>query len=245
MRAPSAAALLDAWETGLSQPPSRRALALLAAALPEAGQEDLARLSVGRGDEYLLALREQLFGPRLQCVSLCPKCGEKIEMAFAASDLRAATKGVSDADSLSLSARGYAITFRLPNFLDLEAAAGASDAGAARRVLLGRCVLAASDAAGEVPAESIPDSVVRDIADAMSRADPQAATEIALSCPACSHIWNDAFDIGSFVWAEVQDWAQHVLRDVHALAAAYGWTEPEILALPAARRRAYLDLTQS
>ena len=32
------------------------------------------------------------------------------------------------------------------------------------------------------------------------------------------------------------------LAEVHALAAAYGWTEAEVLALSAARRRAYLEL---
>jgi hypothetical protein len=83
------------------------------------------------------------------------------------------------------------------------------------------------------------------VAEAMGRADPQAAAEIALTCPACAHRWTVAFDAGAFLWAEIQAWAQQILRDVHTLAAAYGWNEAEILALPPARRRAYLDLVQT
>ena len=33
-----------------------------------------------------------------------------------------------------------------------------------------------------------------------------------------------------------------MLHEVHALALAYGWREPDILALSAAPPRAYLDL---
>jgi hypothetical protein len=32
------------------------------------------------------------------------------------------------------------------------------------------------------------------------------------------------------------------LLEVHALASHYGWTEPDVLALPPARRRAYLEM---
>ena len=40
----------------------------------------------------------------------------------------------------------------------------------------------------------------------------------------------------------MQDAAPALLRDVATLAAAFGWSEREILALPAVRRRAYLQL---
>jgi hypothetical protein len=245
MRAPTPAALLDAWEYGLGQPPARRALALLASAYPDINYGTLARLSVGDGDARLLALRELLFGPQVHGVSACPQCREKIEMDFAVADLRAAAPDGPPPETMTVSAHGHDVTFRLPTALDLEAATGAPDAASARVALFARCVLAAAAPDGAVAPENLPAPVVAAVAEAMGRADPQAAAEIALTCPACAHRWTVAFDAGAFLWAEIQAWAQQILRDVHTLAAAYGWNEAEILALPPARRRAYLDLVQT
>ncbi len=57
----------------------------------------------------------------------------------------------------------------------------------------------------------------------MSELDPQGDVQIALSCPQCSHRWHAPLDIVSFVWSEIHAWAVRLLRDVHALASAYGW----------------------
>ena len=50
------------------------------------------------------------------------------------------------------------------------------------------------------------------------------------------------FDILSFFWGEIQICARRLLREVHALASAYGWTESEILSLSTTRRHAYLEM---
>jgi hypothetical protein len=50
------------------------------------------------------------------------------------------------------------------------------------------------------------------------------------------------FDIGEFFWTEIAVQAQRLLREIDALARAYGWTEREILSLPGQRRQAYLEL---
>src|SRR5690348_3195643 len=123
MRGLTAAELLAAWEQGIGQPPFRRALALLAAALPGCSIEQLARLSIGRRDARLLELREQTFGSRLVSVASCAACGEQLEFTFDASEIRAAPavdltpqasadEGVHP-QSLSLSLNGYDVSFRL------------------------------------------------------------------------------------------------------------------------------------
>jgi len=245
MLAPSAAVLLDAWEQGLALPLPRRPLALLTAVYPENPVEQLANQSVGRNDALLLALREALFGAQLHGVSACPHCAEKIEMNFSVDDLRVATSDEQASGVFHLCTREHELQFRLPTTLDLEAAAATPDVEAARQMLLSRCVLSASTPAGTVAPTALPDPVLAVVSEAMSHADPQAAAEIALTCPACAQTWTTAFDIGAFLWAEVHAWAQHQLRDIHALATAYGWNEKEVLALSPARRRAYLDLAQS
>jgi uncharacterized protein (UPF0212 family) len=239
MRPLSAQELLDAWERGLGETPVQRALTLLAAACPETLPEALARESVGRRDGRLLTLREWTFGPRLASLAACPACGELLETAFDVADIRVQDAGDGD-EPLSLSVAGRELTFRLPNSADLAALAGGEDLDGARRRLLGRCLLAVRGE--EAAVERLPAEVLQAVADRMAEADPQGDVELALTCPACGHGWPAAFDIASFFWTEVDAWARVLLHEIHILASAYGWREPDILALSPWRRRSYLEL---
>ena len=78
----------------------------------------------------------------------------------------------------------------------------------------------------------------------MAEADPLAEVLVDVVCPACAAQFVADLDIASFVWAEVRARAQRLLRDVDVLARAYGWTEPEVLALTDRRRDAYLALAE-
>jgi len=82
------------------------------------------------------------------------------------------------------------------------------------------------------------------VAGAMATADPQAETELSLKCVECGLEWQEPFDIESFFWMEVQAWAMRTLREVHQLAAAYGWGEKEILKMHPRRRSLYLSLME-
>jgi len=88
----------------------------------------------------------------------------------------------------------------------------------------------------------LPDEVVNAVLAEMAQADPQADVQVALACPACRHHWSVAFDILAYLWSEIDDWAQRLLREIHALASGYGWSERDILALSARRRRTYLEM---
>jgi hypothetical protein len=79
----------------------------------------------------------------------------------------------------------------------------------------------------------------------MAEADSQADVRINLSCPACEHQWQAAFDVLSFFWSEITAWAHRILSDVHALAYAYGWREADILNMSPRRRRYYLTLLEA
>jgi hypothetical protein len=239
MRAPSAAELLAAWERALSQPPLTRSLALLSAATSEE-QERLALLGVGERDARLLSLRELTFGPRLVSIADCPGCGERLEMSFEVAELRVAPSPAQE--TYALSRDGHEVLFRLPNTLDLAALAPGADAAAARRQLLERCLLSARRGDEEVAAADLPPEVLEAVAERMGEADPQGDVQLALACAACGHGWQESFDIGQFLWAEVHAWATRVLGEVHKLARAYGWRESDILALSPVRRQFYLDM---
>lgn len=235
--------LLEAWEQGLERPPLQRALVILAAAYPELGSEQLLSLSIGGRDSLLLRLREYLFGRTLQNAATCPECRQRVEWESTTTDFL-----IQDADDstgtedLELTADGYRITFGLPNSRDLSVALAVEDEESAGRALLSRCVRRAEFAGSHCDVESLPGSVVTSLNEQIASADPQADLRVSLTCPHCSHVWQLRFDIASYLWTEINDWAQRTLSVVGRLAAAFGWSERDILNLSPARRRAYLGM---
>lgn len=238
----SAQDVLRVWEAGEGRHIVEKALALLAAACPDSTQEDLAGLSVGRRDARLLELREATFGAMLDGFAQCPACAERLEFVFAAGDIRAEPESGPAAEPFELAVEGLKVKFRLPDSRDLAAAALCQDAQAARSLLIERSVLEAGDGRASVPAGQLPAGVADRLAARIAELDPQADVLLDLACPACGHRWRMVFDIARFLWAEVSAQAKRMLREVDALARAYGWREADILALSAARRQAYLDM---
>lgn len=241
MRRLSAGEVLDAWEAGRDQHPLDRALTLLSAADPGTPRAALAALSVAERDARLLALRTALLGPRMPAFTLCPACGERLEMELGADELgaREAPPGAGPWDG---SAGGLDFRFRLPDSRDLAAVAGCASVDQGRRLLAGRCLLEARRGGEAIPAGALTDDDVAALAEAMSRVAPHAEVVLALACPACGERWSALLDVEAFLWAELSVRAKRVLREVDALARAYGWSEREILSLPPQRRRSYLEL---
>jgi hypothetical protein len=238
--------LLDAWERALGRPPVEQALILLAAACPDDGPDALAALPVGVRDGRLLDLRERLFGPELDMVAACPACGQAVEMGARVGDLRVPHGAGCNEGGEKVVTDGYRVAFRLADSRDLLALAARAEGGDPRLALLARCVTGAQGPDGTaIPPGALPEAVVAAVARRMADADPQAQIDLALACPACGHGWTAAFDILRFLLHELHGWAKRLLRDIHALASAYGWSEAEILALSPARRRIYLELCRS
>ncbi|AJE85102.1 MULTISPECIES: hypothetical protein [Streptomyces] len=243
------AELLAAWEAGVAVLPHARARLLHQVARPGADEGTLAALPVGTREADLLALRRALFGERMQVRLECGACGEAMEFdldagAFAGR-LTAPADGPGEpgrdgGDPLRLTVDGWEVAFRPPTVADLTAAAQAGPE--ARRVLLERCVHSAVREGRPARPHELPASVQRAIAEAAEEADPGADITLAIACPECGSSTRAALDIASYLWTELDAWAREVLLDVHLLATAYGWSEPEILALSPLRRRYYLEL---
>jgi hypothetical protein len=253
MNALSAAQLLVAWERGQGQSSIQRALILLSIACPELTRDQLAQLSIGERDRRLLDLRELTFGGQLVSLAKCSACGQQLELSFNAEEIRQdcesekakGLRGVCDtqADSrLSIYLQEYEVLFRLPNSLDLVAIAGSQSIAASQQLILQRCILSARLLDEEISSAQLPAPVLEAISACMEEADPQANVQLNLSCIQCGHEWQAVFDIESFFWAELQVWAERLLREVHVLASAYGWRETAILAMSPYRRQFYLGM---
>ena len=230
---------MKVWESGVDRHPVSRGLMLLAYCSGEAW-ESLAALPIGRRDARLLEVYERLFGPTMEAFAECPQCSEPLEYSLSAADLRGDRGGPIEGD-LILDCDRYRLRLRLPNSVDLEAASRLDDLSAARRYLLECCIVEASHEGLSVPVHSVPDSLAGEIETHISQADPQTEIAIRLSCTACQHSWQVLFDIERFLWVKFQALAKRILREVHTLARAYGWSEAQILSLGAKRRQAYLE----
>jgi len=245
MNAPNAESLLRVWDECHSAHPIRRALALLDVAAPEAGVEAWGAAPIGQRDGRLVELYETLFGPQLQAVAHCPRCDEILETAFATGDIRV-QPAVPSSSTLKFRKQGCSIEYRLPNSEDLlHVTATTDDPESAQIELLRRCVIEAKRAGRRQSAEQLAAGIVDRLAEEMAEHDPGADMQMQLNCPGCGHVWSVGFDIVSYFWSALEDWAQRTLADVHLLARAYGWSEHEILGLSATRRQHYVEMVRA
>jgi hypothetical protein len=230
VRVPDAGSLLRAWEDTLGQPPAQRALAIIAVACAQSPQQAGA-LSVGERDHQLLELREALFGSRLDCVADCPRCDEPVDVTFSVGDIR--LEPLPAPARVTVAIAGAELQARVPTAADLAALAWLPDRDP-RVELLARCL-------PESATLELSPAAADTVAAALAGADPQADVQLALDCPSCEHHWSAPFDVASHLLTELDSWAQRILWEVHVLACAYGWREPDTLRLSPTRRQFYLE----
>ena len=119
--------------------------------------------------------------------------------------------------------------FRLPTCADVAELHGLPPE-VAERVLEQRCVLALG-------------SGDRDALDrAMALAVPRVATELDAECPRCGHFQITPFGIEAFLCAALERERAMVIREVHVLARAYGWSRADILDMARSDRHLYVRL---
>ena len=245
MRGLSAADVVAVWERGQERHPVDRALLLLGAALPARSRDELAALTVGQRDGLLLLARERTLGPTLQCFVPCPACALNLEFPVEVREILVADPHAPLEREHELVAEGVKMRFRLLDSRDLAAVARMDDPAAARRALLARALLAAHAENGNggepLPPNRLPPAAAAALAAEIARQDPQAEVEFNLRCAGCGHAWLSLLDVAAFFWAEVGVMARRLLREVHQLAAAYGWREADVLGMSAARRAFYLE----
>jgi hypothetical protein len=180
-------------------------------------------------------VRAGTFGPRLEAVTTCPECETELELEPAVDDLRAAA-GADVPFAVAGAPPGWKIRARLATVADVRAAAAAD-----WRALAASLIVVAAHDGSPVNAGELPDAVLEAVDRDVAARDAQSDLRLALTCPACDHAWAQRLDPGAYVWREIEAHARRLVGEVHALASAYGWSEAEILALPPARRRTYLE----
>jgi hypothetical protein len=224
--------LLALWERGRGRTPAEGAAALLGA-VTDAGTD----LDVGSRDVLLARLLAATAGPLVWARAVCSSCGAALDVPVDVAAV-AALPVHAPGEGLTVEVDGTPVRFRLPTTGDLLALRNVAPE-VARDRLLRRC-LGLPDSAGPVP-----EAVAAAVDAAMETAAPAGAIDLVVACPDCATTTAAALDVPLLLWPEVEARATVLIEQVHALAAAYGWTEPDVLALSPRRRAAYLELVGS
>ncbi|MCP5129680.1 MAG: phage baseplate protein [Pseudomonadales bacterium] len=242
MRALTAAEVIRLWELASRYHPVDRALAVLQLLIPDQHRDILAGFSLGQRDQLLLAVRQATFGDRVAGIDHCPQCDETVEFELSCDTLLAQS---GEPGAASLDYQGYRVVLRPLNSFDLAAAAAATSLEQARALLQRQCIVEVSLQGEAVASDQLPAGLQDRLNETALAADPQAEILLDLDCPACGHKWHSLLDIVHILWAEISARAQHLLREVHLLASAYGWSEQQILELSPTRRASYLRMVSA
>lgn len=242
MYALSMPTILDIWEQGYSQHPIDRALTMLSPVFPGKTRDELAIFSLGLRDEHLFKVREANFGHKLVGTSLCPRCNEKLEFSIDTGTILTSVHSHTVDKQFSVCIDHYFIDYRLPNSHDLAHVVKCGNLKEGRKLLLERCIVKLTYREKRVAPAELPANITERFGEEIERADPHAETILDLTCLECEYDWSAPLDIGLFLWTEITARARRFLQDVHLLALAYGWSEPEILKLSAFRRNQYLEM---
>jgi hypothetical protein len=227
--------ILDLWDRAVHRHPLDRALLMLDAGRPHGRDEALADWPLGRRNEALAQLRGACFGHAIHGWTSCPRCSEQLEFETDWRALAGQSGEATHDQPIMVGGRAY----RVPTSRDLACVASEPDPHRAAIRLVENCRIEPDGAV------AWSDDELADIGDKMARADPLAETRLSLSCPSCAHTWEESLDIAAFLWEEIDARARRILLEVHALAAAYGWHEAQILSLGPRRRAIYLEMVRA
>jgi hypothetical protein len=214
---------LALWEEGEADHPLDRALGLIEA-FEGTPRAEAASLPLDRRDRALYRIAARLFGSRIRLIATCADCGSESELSFSTDEALAVSP---PAERIALG-KGT-VACRVPDSRDFAQALAAADP---RHALIAALL--------DDPA---PEPALVGAAEAALAAQG-GLTDLALvhRCTACGNDGATPFDILDYLWRRITAEAQHLLRDIHVIAGAYGWSGDAIAALSPRRRAAHVAL---
>ena len=209
-------------------------------------------LTIGDREALMLHLRAAAFGDRFVCVVACPRCEERMDVALSVQELLCAPYAEMPPRheiTVESEEQRWRVCFRLPTGADQEAAAQLDSVEAGVRLLAERCVevvapegSSLAERSGERSVADLTGAALDELSAAMVALDPQAEIRLRMTCPECEHEFTSLLDAGATVISELTQSVDQLLREVHAIALRYHWSERDILGLEVSRRRRYLRL---
>jgi len=204
-----------------------RLLAALARAA-DGSTLDIAALAVTVHDRLLAEVYRTEIGERATCRAACVQCGKPFEFELALGDVLAQQDRDAAACGLAREDGRWAVAgvrVRAPTLAD--AARGPAACAAAL-------------------CEQPPDAAtLAQVSAFLERACPLLALDLDAACPHCGAAQRLGFDLPRFLVRTIANERPFLVRETHLIAARYGWSHVEIMALPRDDRRAYAALIEA
>ncbi|RYD45555.1 MAG: hypothetical protein EOP63_00910 [Sphingomonadales bacterium] len=228
----SLSVLFDHWPITPGAAAHGRLAALLRAAGAEA--DPLAADTLGARNRRLIALHDDLVGGAIEAQVACAGCATANSFVVPKDVMRALPPAAPDA-LVGLSFREHELTYRVSTMADIAAVGEEADL---RLAMLDRCAMGSD----RVPAAELDRAALEAIEARFDEIDPLANIVVGSACSGCGMAIAASVDLAAFVATDLDRLHAILLRDVDFLASAYGWSEADILALPAERRARYVAM---
>lgn len=237
----TAAQLFTVVDAGMHANAAERGRIMLAASLPQLDDERLDELSLGQRDAHVLELRCGTFGETLSARVSCPSCSVRLSVRIPREHVALQPPSTDAAPVVHVEHGPVVVEACAPDGAALLAAAACHDVAAARASLIAGCIVSARIDGESVDPLRLDDATLDFVGQAIVAAEPQVDVRVGMSCASCGHELTPVLDIVQFLWRELSAASVHLLDEVHQLAMGYGWSEEQVLQLPAARRRQYVE----
>lgn len=183
-------------------------------------------LSVSQTDRALAAAYVMLYGTRADCRAICAACSEGYEFALDLSEIIAAQ------DAERPGPPDHEGAWTLPDGRRVRAPRPADLAGGPE-ALIARVML-----------EGDPQADPAAVAAFLERAAPVLTLDLETACPHCGAAAPVRFDMAAYLVRRLAGERPFLIRETHLIAARYGWSHGEIMALSRDDRRAFAGLIE-
>lgn len=243
-------ALADCTSDGSATPVPVHVTSALVVTLASVGGQPPSRALIHRlcvADRQFLMrqLAIQLGLDNLWLTPSCSQCGIAFDVSVTLSALPIKPAGPGFPFALVRTSQG---TFRVraPNGDDQESIADLADPAAARRCIVGRCIIQRledneqrrSTDGPAVDVGALSEEDLSDIEVALGSMCPELTVSARAVCPECRAVQDVPVD----PYLCLRQSHSEIYRDVYVLASTYYWSEPQILALSRSRRKRYLSM---
>jgi len=237
--------LLEAWDRASAAGDAGRASALLSAGCPGTSPEQWDAVPIPAVNLQLVRLRQISFGSSLTGHLCCSKCGAQLEFDLDLPQIIRRLETMAGDATADWTFGNDRFSMRVINHLDLVAVSAQAGPDDARRLLLERCTRVNGCPASDENVSAALRASETLALETFTRLHQAAEITCRVQCIACGHSEESDLDMARFLSAEVRHAARKLIREIHELACAYGWSEEAVLNLPAHRRGQYLEMIRS
>jgi hypothetical protein len=199
----------------------------------------LQNMDIGDRNMLLLSFRSLMSGDKLQCVTTCPKCTERMSVDCSTQSILKAE--MPEPQTVYTVAVGnFIMKLRPITGVDEEAIILENYPRSKRAEYLVRsCIISSDPPLGN---EELSDELINNISSKLSEIDPLADIIFELTCPSCQHVFETPFAVEDFILQEFRSNYSQLEFEVNWLALNYHWSEQIILSLPIKKRKKYINL---